>query len=109
MDGDHHVAIVATTTGDARARGLGVARFVRTVEAPTIAEIAITVADEMQHRGLGSVLIHALAGVATAHGVRRFCGQTSPDNVPMLRLLHELGPVVSRIEGTELLFEVTLG
>src|SRR5262245_10851777 len=56
VDGYSHVAIVAITLDAGAERGLGVARFVRDAGDPTVAEPAITVIDEMQHKGLGRIL-----------------------------------------------------
>ena len=109
VDGHDHVAIVATTVPDDGApRGLGVARFVRDGKDPSAAEFAITVADEVQHKGLGGILAKALARAARERGVRHFQGIIAHDNRPIHQLLAELGPVREDMEGPESLFDVTL-
>ncbi len=55
------------------------------------AEVAFTVADEYQGRGLGTILLGHLAEVAAANGVQVFEAQTLPANVRMLEVFRESG------------------
>lgn len=110
VDGVDHVAIVATVTPapGAAPRGVGVARFIRDTHASASAEFAITVADEMQHKGLGGVLGRALVRGARERGILHFRGIIARDNRPIHLLLAELGPLHEEVEGPESLFDVTL-
>jgi len=54
------------------------ARFVRDEDDPTIAEIAFTVGDAYQSRGIGSFLMGALAVAARYGGVERFSARCCP-------------------------------
>jgi GNAT superfamily N-acetyltransferase len=98
---DHHdheaLAAFDLKTGD----GVGVARFVRLGDADS-AEAAVTVIDEWQGRGLGTVLCNLLADRARVEGVRRFTAMLLASNREMLELLASLGPTreLSRDEGT---------
>jgi GNAT superfamily N-acetyltransferase len=67
--------------------GLGVARFVRLPGNPEIAEAAVTVADSVQGRGLGSLLLRRLAAAAREREIRFFRGDVLACNEPMRRLL----------------------
>jgi GNAT superfamily N-acetyltransferase len=49
------------------------------------------VADEVQGRGLGRILVDELAQVARAHGVQRFVAQTGVANRPFRRIMERLG------------------
>ena len=93
---DHrrHEALIAAdpATGD----GVGVARYVVVAGEPPTAEIAVTVADAWQGRGVGSALLRRLAARARDNGIVRFSGLILAENEPMLRLMAALGPVVSR-------------
>ena len=61
VDGERHLAIGAVTRSPGgREVGLGVARFIRLSHAPEIAEVAITVVDDAQGKGLGRVLMDRL-------------------------------------------------
>ena len=54
------------------------------------AEIAVTVEDAWQHRGLGKRLARRLAQVALDHGFERFIATMLPDNREAIGLLHRL-------------------
>jgi protein lysine acetyltransferase len=67
------------------------ARFVRDDHDPTLAEIAFTVADDYQGRGIGSFLIAALSVAARVDGVEKFSGRVLADNVAMRTILDRYG------------------
>jgi RimJ/RimL family protein N-acetyltransferase len=91
IDHDRHEAIVAIDpqTG----HGIGVARYIVSPESARAAEMAITVIDEWQGRGVGTELLRALVDRARANGVRRFTATVLNTNRPMLALFGELGAV----------------
>ena len=66
------------------------ARFVRDHTDPTIAEIAFTVADAYQGRGIGTLLFAALAVAAQVDGIQRFAARVLADNLPARALLDRL-------------------
>jgi protein lysine acetyltransferase len=72
------------------------ARFVRDEADPTIAEIAFTVADAYQGRGVGSFLICALSIAARVDGVERFSARMLSDNLPMRTIMDRYGAVWQR-------------
>lgn len=61
------------------------------------AEIAITVLDHMQGRGIGRALFAALTAVARHDGVREFCFEAQADNAAVMSLIRgvEITPLVS--------------
>jgi len=67
------------------------ARFVRDEDDPTIAEIAFTVGDAYQGRGIGAFLMGALAVAARYAGVERFSAQVLPENSSMREILERCG------------------
>lgn len=77
------------TDPDGELEGLGVARFARLPDEPEVAEVAVTVVDAVQRRGLGSLLLRRLAAAARERGVTRFRGEILACNEPMRRLLAE--------------------
>lgn len=66
------------------------ARFVRDHDDPTLAEIAFTVADAYQGRGIGTVLFAALVVAARIDGVTKFQARVLSDNLPARALLDRL-------------------
>lgn len=101
VDGQNHVAIVAVlrTPGVEGEQGLGVARFVRAADDPTVAEAAITVTDEMQGKGLGRLLGLTLARAAAERGVKCFRGEILGDNAAVQALLTDVGAAVHKEPG----------
>lgn len=73
-------------------------RFVRDQDDSTNAEIAFTVADEYQGRGIGSLLFVALAVAARIDGITRFHARVLADNLPARALLDRLGAPWIRVE-----------
>ena len=58
------------------------ARFIRDEDNPTSAEVALTVADSYQGRGIGRLLLVALAVAARIDGIERFHARVLSDNPP---------------------------
>ncbi len=111
VDQENHVALVATTDSlDMKSeRGVGVARFIRLKDEPDVAEAAVTVADDMQHRGVGGALLRELAHMAHEKGVHRFRGEILASNEPMRNLMEKLGAKLVRTESDTLVFDVPVG
>ncbi len=72
------------------------ARFVRDENDPTVAEIAFTVADDYQGRGIGSFLIGALSIAARLNGVERFSARMLSGNSAMRAIMDHYGAVWQR-------------
>src|SRR4051812_22069964 len=81
---DHYalVAVLARSTGI----GVAVGRWVRDAAHPEQAEVAITVCDDFQGRGVGRVLGRQLAKGARDRGIERFTATMLPTNVAAHRL-----------------------
>ena len=108
VDGHRHEALSAIDprTG----RGIGIARFVRDPENPHRAEVAITVADDWQGRGLGRLLLERLADRARDEGVRSFTALVSVENRNMHGLLDRIDEPahVTRMAGGVAEYEIEL-
>jgi len=73
------------------------------------AEIAVTVEDDWQHRGVGQRLTKRLAKRAIDHGIESFELVVQPDNRAALGLLRKLSPDASvRFDGGEYAASVPL-
>jgi len=103
VDQDDHIALVATVPSpDLKTeRGLGVARLIRTAHGSAVAEAAITVADEWQRRGVGTVLARELGRAARVRGIRTIRADVHVDNEAMRAILEQAGAeCVARDEAT---------
>ena len=92
---DHcdHEAVAAVSAADGEP--VGVARFIRLRDYPDTAEVAVTIVDKWQGRGVGSILVEALVTRARHLGVRRFSVFMTPDNQGAAHLMKRLpGDVV---------------
>ena len=89
VDAEDHIAWTAREVADGR--GLGVARYIRNAEARDEAEMAVTIVDEAQGHGLGSLLLGIIMRSATAHGISAFTGLVLGENVKMRHLVADLG------------------
>jgi acetyl coenzyme A synthetase (ADP forming)-like protein len=91
VDYDSRMALVAEL-GDAI---VAVARYDRLPVAGE-AEVAFTVQDDQQGRGLATIMLEHLAAVARTRGVRTFVAETLPDNRRMLGVFRDAGFQVAR-------------
>lgn len=90
IDGHDHVALIALRLDDP-SKLVAVARYVRTREDPEVGEVAVTVADNMQGKGIGRALGILLADEARGRGIKRFSASILTDNPPALRLMNTMG------------------
>ena len=97
VDHRDHEALMAVDR--ATGRGVGVARYVRDRERPDCAEIAVSVLETWQGRGVGKALLLQLASRAREEGISCFTALMLANNTPMRRLFAVLGP--PRVVSTE--------
>ncbi len=76
---------------DGEIQGIGVARYVRDAGDESAAEVAVAITNAYQGRGLGSLLVQALAVVAATHGIERLVGLMIGNNRPMVRIFEKMG------------------
>jgi ribosomal protein S18 acetylase RimI-like enzyme len=87
VDGRRHVAVVATTVDGECA---GIASWIALADEPGAAEVAVTVTDCYQGRGIGRLLVDALRLAAVRAGLTTLVYVVDPTNRPALRLLRSL-------------------
>lgn len=96
VDYDRRYGLVATTGGDGAI--VGHAAYQRD-DSGERAEIAFAIADSMQGRGLGTILLAHLAQAAEASGVPVFVAEVLPQNHRMIEVFRESGfPIAMRTE-----------
>ena len=99
VDQYDHVAWIALNSSDPKHPGLGIARFIRIKEEPTVAEMALTVIDAYQRRGLGRILLAVLYLPAEAQGIQMLRAVVAGENTTMLKWLRSLGATGSCEQG----------
>lgn len=95
IDYTTHMAWVAVDPDSPDHPGLGVARYIQLPHDPKVAEVAITVVDSHQRRGLGTLLLGVITQSAVQHGIEAFVAHVLMQNTPMIKLFQALGGVVA--------------
>ncbi len=91
VDYDTRMALVAELGDDI----VAVARYDREPGANQ-AEVAFTVQDDQQGRGLATIMLEHLAAIARTRGIETFVAETLPNNRRMLGVLRDAGYEVVR-------------
>jgi acetyltransferase len=96
IDYDREMALVAVENeGTDDARLIGVARYVGNPDGQSC-EFALTVADDVQKKGIGRQLMQMLMNIARDRGLTIMEGDVLAENRKMLRLCEKLGFRVAR-------------
>lgn len=105
IDPATRIVLLAFTASGALAGGV---RAVRHRSCPTTADVAVTVGDAHQRRGLGSLLLQAVASQARQEGIDRLAGHVLVDNPAGRALLIKNGAMCRLDEPGVLAFEIPL-
>lgn len=97
VDGRDHGALVVLDGDDA----VAVAQWDREHDCGSCAEVAITVEDSWQHRGLGRALMRALAGDAHRHGITTLTASVLAENRAARGLAERLAPARVEFDGSQ--------
>jgi L-amino acid N-acyltransferase YncA len=89
---DHEALAAVDNDGDL----VGVARYIRLADRPATAEVAVTVIDEWQGRGIGTELLKRLIARAEDEGIETFVASCLGTNRDMILLFRELGESIRR-------------
>jgi RimJ/RimL family protein N-acetyltransferase len=100
-----HVALVALAEETERKVIIGGGRYV--VVKPGTAEVAFIVVDQYQRQGIGAALLHHLALIARASGLKSMIAEVLPENMAMLRVFERCGLPMTTIRNPEVV-HVTL-
>jgi len=106
VDQYDHVAWGATPLLDPEADGFGVARMVRLPGEPSVAEFSITVVDEVQGHGMGSLFLALLALLAPPRGIDTLRAYVASDNTRMTNWMRSLGAATTDMAG-DLTFDLS--
>jgi GNAT superfamily N-acetyltransferase len=108
IDHHNHEALGALDPVDGR--GLGIARYIRDAGDPETAEVAVTVVDDWQRRGLGTELLGRLVDRARQEGIRYFTALVAAGNTAVVGVMEDTSVgvrVIDRELGT-VEYEITL-
>ena len=92
VDYSDRMALIALLDG----KMIAVARYDREGHDATSAEVAFSVADRHQGRGLGTQLLQLLTTHARSHGIERFHAYVLPENRQMMRVFRNSGYEMTR-------------
>jgi acetyl coenzyme A synthetase (ADP forming)-like protein len=92
VDYADRMALIALLEG----KMIAVARYDREGHDATAAEVAFSVADKHQGRGIGTQLLQLLTNHARSHGIERFHAYVLPENRQMMRLFRNSGYEMTR-------------
>jgi acyl-CoA hydrolase/GNAT superfamily N-acetyltransferase len=90
VDYDTEMALIALVGTPGNEEVVGVGRYM-TDAAKENAEVAFTVSDRYQRKGLGTHLFERLIEVARAHGISHFHAYVLVENSGMLKIFHRSG------------------
>lgn len=100
LDFRRRAALVAVLEQEGTERIVGVGRYASYNDAPPDrAELAITVEDAEQRRGIGRLLLKHLQSVATAAGIDQFDIYLVSDNLAPIAMFEGSGHVIHRSAG----------
>ena len=89
IDFVNHVALVAEAIEDGRPAIVGGCRYV--VVEPGRAEVAFSVIDAYQKKGLGTALMRLIAAIGREAGLKELVAEVLSDNAPMLKVFERSG------------------
>jgi GNAT superfamily N-acetyltransferase len=89
------MAFVATVRRDGRDLEIGVSRYAPNSRSD-VREIAVTVADDWQDKGLGAALMRQLIQTARINGIKQLYSIDFAENTAMRELARDLGMRASR-------------
>jgi GNAT superfamily N-acetyltransferase len=98
IDYRNHFAWAAEALDSDDVPGIGIARYIRDPQEPTVAEAALAVVDSRQRQGLGRILLQALSDAARDNGIESFRAYVSLSNLQVLNALAKVGAVRGHTE-----------
>jgi acetate---CoA ligase (ADP-forming) len=92
--------VLAAVGDDGGERVVGLGNYIAVGDGRS-AEVAFLVEDEFQGRGISSLILERLAGIAAASGYVEFNAEVLPENQAMMRVFNDSGFVVHRVWGAD--------
>ena len=108
VDNYNHLAIGAVDLDKSYDIGIALIRYIRDETDPTKAEVALTVIDEYQNRGIGIHLYNEMLEHAYKNGIKLLVNCVMKENTTMLNILEKIGGEIKDSSGNQYLIEVKL-
>lgn len=105
---DDHRALGVLDIGGSVPISVAIGRYERFEASPEKAEMAVTVLDRYQGKGVGALLIGALAACAVRSSISTFVAFVHPENRGMIALMLQLGAERAGGRETELVYHLPL-
>jgi GNAT superfamily N-acetyltransferase len=109
VDGRNSMAFVATTQENGHETAIGVSRYALSLRNGA-REMALTIADEWQHKGLAEPLMAQLIEYAKGHGVEELYSVELAENYAMQQLAQKIGMSAARDpeDAGQIIYSLTL-
>jgi GNAT superfamily N-acetyltransferase len=98
LDYDDRFALAALVAGVGGEHGVGVARYARHNDDPTVAEVAVVVLDAYQRQGIGTLLLRDLIEVARERGIGAFTATVTWESTWLLDAIRDAGATITPAE-----------
>ncbi len=110
VDFSNHVALLAVIIDSGVQVPVGVGRYIVASESgqPPCAEVALTVEDDFQGLGIGTLLLKHLADIARAKGIEEFRAFVLSENRKMFEVFEHSGLPMKRSTGLSGVSEIRL-
>jgi RimJ/RimL family protein N-acetyltransferase len=108
VDNYNHLAIGTVDLNNSYDVGIAVIRYIRDETDPTKAEVALTVIDEYQNRGIGIHLYNEMIEYACKNGIKLLINCVMKENTAMLKILEKIGGELKDSSGNQYRIEVKL-
>lgn len=108
-----HMAFVISMKNNNQDLPVGVIRGIQESNRPNMLEVAITILDQYQHRGIGKKLMEVMSDWAIQNNFTHFTGDLHNSNEKMVRLLEKFsksrgGMTATHVGNGFLYFEISL-
>ena len=108
VDNFDHLAIGAVDLNKSYDVGIALIRYIRDKADPAKAEVALTVIDEYQNRGIGTLLYNEMLEYARKNKIKLLVNCVMKENTTMLNILEKFGGKIRDNSDNQLLIEVKL-
>jgi GNAT superfamily N-acetyltransferase len=109
VDGEHSMAFVATVQKDGHETAIGVSRYALSLK-DGAREMALTIADDWQQKGVAEILMAWLIEYAKHHGVKQLYAIELAEHSAMKQLAQKIGMTGERDpdEASQIIYSLTL-